>query len=98
MKRCIENVLNGTIGVLETFRDRSKEFVAKGEENTGPFAKVVHEIFKDKPEESSEVIKSWVSRGLHALNIATLDDFESFKRESERRSPPAGSSDNRSSG
>lgn len=97
MKRCIGNVLNGTIGILETFKDRSKEFVTKGEENTGPFAKVVHEFFTNKTEKSSDIINSWMTRGLHALNIATLEEFESFKRESERRSHSSDSSENRMS-
>lgn len=98
MKRCIGDVLNGTIGFFEMCKDRSREFVEKGQQNKGPFARVVHEVFSNESEISSGTIKSWIGRGLHAMNIATLEDLEALRQEWERRSHSPGSSENRTSG
>ncbi|MHB1286165.1 MAG: hypothetical protein ACYCYP_06315 [Leptospirales bacterium] len=98
MKSCIEDVLNGTIGVLEEFKDRSREFVKKGEQNNGPVAKVLHEIFSNDSEATTGRVKSWIGRGLHIMNIATLEDLETLKKDWDRRPPAPGSSDTRASG
>ncbi len=98
MKRCIGDVLNGAIGVLEEVKDRSREFVKKGEQNNGPVAKVLHEIFSNDSGATTGRVKSWIGQGLHIMNIATLEDLEAMKKEWDRRSPGPGSSENRTSG
>ncbi|OOH75072.1 hypothetical protein [Leptospirillum ferriphilum] len=85
MKRLIGNVLNGTIGFLETIRDQSKELIEKGEKNNGPFAKIVHKAFSGEGASGQQKTSPWIEKTLHAMNIATKDDLESLRREWERK-------------
>ena len=90
MKQLIGNVLNGTIGFLETIRDQSREFVEKGEKNNGPFAKIVHKAFSQESEAGFRNVSPWIEKTLHAMNIATKDDLETLRREWERKNSPGG--------
>ena len=90
MKQLIGNVLNGTIGFLETLRDQSKEFVEKGEKNNGPFAKIVHKTFSAEGGSGRQKMSPWIEKTLHAMNIATKEDLESLRREWEHRNSSSG--------
>lgn len=86
MRHVIGKVLNGTIGLLETVREQSRELIEKGEKNDGPFAKIVHNVFHEEDLAGKKWTGPWVEKALHAMNIATRDDLESLRREWERRS------------
>ncbi|MCL4460269.1 MAG: hypothetical protein M1297_00950 [Nitrospirae bacterium] len=88
MKQLIGNVLNGTIGFLETIRDQSREFVEKGEKNNGPFAKVIHKAFGQEWDSGQKMATPWIEKTLHAMNIATKDDLEALRREWDRKNTP----------
>lgn len=97
MKKVVSDVLNGTIGILETVREKAKEFVDKGKQNEGSFAKMVHETFSEseEPEPISDRVREYLNKGLHAMNVATKDDLDHLKSEWEGRKPSSGTADKR---
>jgi hypothetical protein len=92
MKKTVSDVLNGTIGFLETVREKTREYVEKGKQNEGTFAKLVHETFSESEEWGPipDRVREYLNKGLHAMNIATKDDLEHLKREWEARKSQSG--------
>ncbi len=95
MKKVVSDVLNGTIGILESVREKAKEFVDKGKQTDGTFAKMVHETFSESAEPVSDRVREYLNKGLHAMNIATKDDLSDLRNEWAGRKSPSGTSDKR---
>ena len=95
MKKVVRDVLNGTIGIFELVREKANEFVDKGRQTDGAFAKMVHESFSESAEPVSDRLREYLNKGLHAMNIATKDDLADLRSEWEGHKPRSGTPNKR---